>query len=275
MIKSYGKAYGQTQQKYRLVFPYDNKVEQYSDSCAAYSKYPPDTKLGVQIVKYGVWNVEINSIKRLLESTKITKMEKLLLEDHQNILQKEAWECRGEAYRLYEEVLTNPAIDKVLEEEVGAHNSLELPVTKRNIDFEKYVTLSPVERIHLLISQQNMLEMEMFALGKRRESLQLIEGEKQFLNYRIKILEKCISIISECITLTFYQYFKRDSPAAIEFYEEMLRAGPGLGYTAKIFPGKEYLRYPYDFKRPNEVPPDEWGSPDLNWKTGHTILTTR
>ena len=229
-------------QKYELVFHHDNKVKQYSESCAAYSKYPPATKLEVQMIKYSVWNVEINSIKRLLESTKITEMEKLLLEDHQNILQKEAWECRDEAYRLYEEFLPNPRIYKVLEEEVGAHNSLDLPVTKRNIDFEKYVTLSPVEKIHLLISQQNMLEMEMFALGKRRESLQLIEGEKQFLNYRIKILKKCISIISECITLTFYQYFKRDSPAAIEFYEEMLRAGSGLGgYTDFKFHGKEYL----------------------------------
>jgi hypothetical protein len=252
---------------------YYDMVKGYSKLCANYNKLPAEEKIKVQISKYHVWKVEINSIKRLIKSEKITDIEKLLLEDQQNILQKEAWGCREEIYRLYHKELpqNDQGADKFLEKIEGEHIILEMPVTKCNIGFEKYVSLSPIEKIRLLISQSNMLEMELFALAMRRESLKMHEYESLFLNYRIDILKKCISRISLSITITFYKEFKRDTPGMEKYYEEILRKGSEILHSRYKFLGKEECRYPYDFKRPNEVPTDEWGSPEIDWKTGDEI----
>ena len=142
-----------------------------------------------------------------------------------------------------------------------------MPVTKRNIDFEKYITLSPMERILLLISQSRMLEVERLAVSRRRKSLKIDEYERPFLNYRLYFLSECISMIPKCITFTFATGFTRDSPMAKEFYKEIRRLGFPILFRNHNFADEEHYRYPYDFKRPDEVPPDKWKHPNVKWKT--------
>jgi hypothetical protein len=266
----YGYSYSQDKCEgtYYSNVPHNNMLEEYSELCAKYITLPREEKIKVQIAKYYVWKLEITLIKKLLTSKKINDLEKLLLEDQQNLLRKEAGKCREEMHRLYHNELPQnyPEVYKFMEK-IEGYVSLEAPVTKRNIDLEKYITLSPMDRIRLLASQSKILEIEKDALARRRESHKIDEYEKLFLNYRIKILSECIEIISKSITLTFAKGFTRDSPELKEFYREIGR----ISYSDWKFKGKEYYRYPYDFKRPNEVPPDEWGSPDINWKTGSRI----
>lgn len=242
---------------------------EYSELCTKYDKLPPEEKIKVQISKYYVWKVEINSIKWIWKSAKLNDIEKLLLEDQQNVLQKEAWECREEIYRLYHNELPQnyPEAEKLLKKIEGAHVSLEMPVTKRNIDFDKYITLSPMERILLLISQSRMLEVERLAVSRRRKSLKIDEYERPFLNYRLYFLSECISTIPKCITFTFATGFTRDSPEAKEFYKKIQGLDFPILFRDHNFADKEHYRYPYDFKRPNEVPPDEWKHPNIKWKT--------
>jgi hypothetical protein len=162
----------------------------------------------------------------------------------------------------------------ILEKIKNVYISLEVTTGRRIIDFEKYINLSPVEKIRLLISQKNMIYMEQCALDRRRKSLKLDEYEMLFLNYRINFLSKCALIIHDCIIFTFYKYFKRGSPRVKEFYEEILSSGNYIGGNNK-FRGKEYCRYPYDFKRPDNVPPNQWGSPNYDWNTDDHINKTK
>lgn len=245
--------------------PNNDMLEEYSELCAKYNTLPREEKIKVQIAKYYVWKLELNLIEKVGKSKKINDLEKLLLEDQQNILQKESWECREEMHRLYRSELPQnyPEVYNFMEK-IEGYVILEAPVTKRNISLEKYITLSPMDRIGLLISQSKMFKIEMSALARRRESHKIDEYEKLFLNYRIKILYECTERISMSETLTFAKGFTRDSPGVKEFFHEI----GGISYSNWKFKGKEYYRYPYDFKRPDEVPPDEWGSPDINWKTG-------
>ena len=153
----------------------NDMLREYSKLCGTYSIIHPGYKMKAQIAKCNVWKIEINSIKRLRESARINEMEKLLLEDHKNTLQKEAWECREELYRVYHEELSQvyPDTDEFLEKIEGACIGLEKPVTKRNIDFEKYIKLSPAEKIRLRIAQSCMLKMEKF---RTREEEKITEN---------------------------------------------------------------------------------------------------
>lgn len=258
--KSSGTCYGSNPQNMLTI--------EYSKLCAKYNTLPSEEKLKMQIAKYYVWELELKLIKKLKNSSKINDLEKLLLEDQQNLLQREIWECMNEMHRLNStENIQNFPKEYIIMEKIRGYVGSEEPVTKRNINFEKYITLSPIERIHLLISQSKILDIEKNALARRRDSHKIHEYEKLFLNYRIEILSKCVEIISMSITLTFAKEFTRDSPGVKEFYSEIR----GISYFNRKFKSKEYYRYPYDFKRPGEVPPDEWGSPDINWKTGSRI----
>jgi hypothetical protein len=272
MIKSYEHSLSSNKASGTI----SGEVIKYSKLYAIYNELPPEEKIKVQISKYNVWNIEINSIKSLHESSRINEMEKLLLEDHQNILQTEAWECRKEIDRIFQEEIPQNYLeaDKILEKIKNVYISLEVTTGRRIIDFEKYINLSPVEKIRLLISQKNMIYMEQCALDRRRKSLKLDEYEMLFLNYRINFLSKCALIIHDCIIFTFYKYFKRGSPRVKEFYEEILSSGNYIGGNNK-FRGKEYCRYPYDFKRPDNVPPNQWGSPNYDWNTDDHINKTK
>jgi hypothetical protein len=248
-------------------------LKEYSKLYDIYDRIYPEYKIKVQIAKCNVWNIEINSIKSLLESAKINEVEKLLLEDHKNTLQKEAWECCEELYRIYHEELSQvyPNANEFLVKIEGACIGLEKPVTRHNFDFEKYIKLSPTEKIRLRIAQSGMLNTEKFALGRRKRSLKIDIFEKMFLNYRIQILDDCVWHNSNCIRHIFCEELPRGSSDVEEIYEEMIKALNLVNKTYLTWRYRnnlEYYKYPYDFERPSDTSPVEWGSPLYKWKTG-------
>lgn len=275
MIKSYNCNPNWTVHDYDIHSEYD-MLKGYTIFYEVYDRIELEYKIEMLIAKCKVWNIEINSIKMLLESTIINEIEKLLLEDHKNMLQNEAWECREELYQVYHGELSqsNPHAEVFLEKIENVCICLEEPVTKRNIDFDKYIKLSHAEKIKLRIAQSRMLDMEIFALVRRQKSLVIDIFENMFLNYRIDFLQSCITHNDRYIRRIFFENISRDSPEVNKIFEEIMKADISIAiitYTWECKYNLERFRYPYDFERPNNVSPIEWGDPTVYWKTGTSI----
>jgi hypothetical protein len=267
MIKSYGLSYTD---RYSAPYLSDNDRKEYYEVC---NNADVNSKIVMQLAKYNVWKVEINSIKRLRESNRISEMERLLLEDHQNLLQNEAWECGMKIYSLYKD---EPPLNFIKENKISGKIgsidiNLEKPIAERNISYERYHTYSYLDKIRLRIAQHHMLKMEQYALERRYKSRKIHTLEYVYLEFRGSILSECIDLNSKYIMHIFYKEIPRDSPELKESYEEIVRARLVFKYESdwEHINDFEYYRYPYDFERPDKVSPIDWISPKNDWKTGY------
>lgn len=157
-----------------------------------YDLYSPSEKIAIQFAGRRVFNLELEAIEKLRKSIKVDELEKKVLKDQQDILQREIWECDSEIYAAYDNLpIDDPERDKI-------HKKIEavdvaiwpyesgIPELRVFVTKPYYESLPPQDKIKACLTRLQILSSRLYAIEKLRKSLR----SKKVKEYERLYLEK-------------------------------------------------------------------------------------
>lgn len=183
-----------------------------------YKALSPTEKIEMKIAQHNIFSVEINAIISR-RGSKISELENKLAKERHDALQQEVWICDNDVYKIfYEELPADvPNRTEILEKIEVANVALwvydqGMPIGINKSGEDEYKALSPHNKVEWKIAEQNILDIEIKAIGKRRRSKKISEIEKKLLQEREREVVRSMCACFEEIWRVSWNELPMDAP---------------------------------------------------------------